>query len=227
MAAEARARIEAGMDTESFYSAILDLVRSLEDEHSYFDSPLAAAREEAHLAGIKRVVGIGVHVQPILDKSRAVVLLVWSDSPAEHAGLRPHDALLAVDGLPLVEPDAAYPQRLRGPECSAVVLRVQSPGGEKRDVTLFRDQIRGSLAIQSKPVPTSDGSRIGYIFLPSFFDDTLPGQVESALQNFGALDGLILDHLMNVGGSGAVVPTLSGTLSSLKPPPRWRRHWRC
>jgi C-terminal processing protease CtpA/Prc len=59
-------------------------------------------------------------------------------------------------------------------------------------------------------VPTQDGSRIGYIYLPSFFDETIPGQVKQALQQFGQLDGLILDNRMNSGGSSDVVePILS------------------
>jgi carboxyl-terminal processing protease len=70
--------------------------------------------------------------------------------------------------------------------------------------------------IVARLVQTSDGSRIGYIFLPSFFDETLPGQVRQALRNFGQLDGLIIDNRMNGGGSSNVVePILSDFTSGL------------
>jgi carboxyl-terminal processing protease len=59
-------------------------------------------------------------------------------------------------------------------------------------------------------VPTSDGKRIGYIFLPTFFDQTIPDQVRQALQDFGPLDGLILDNRMNGGGSSTVVEPILG-----------------
>jgi C-terminal processing protease CtpA/Prc len=59
-------------------------------------------------------------------------------------------------------------------------------------------------------VPTLDGSRIGYIFIPTFFDKTIPDQVKQALQKFGDLDALILDNRANTGGSSSVVqPILS------------------
>jgi carboxyl-terminal processing protease len=58
--------------------------------------------------------------------------------------------------------------------------------------------------IESRLVPTTDGSKIGYIFIPSFFDETLPPQIEEALNQFGQLDGLILDLRLNGGGSSTV-----------------------
>jgi carboxyl-terminal processing protease len=124
---------------------------------------------------------------------------------------------LSVDGVPIVEAGVAYPQRVRGPECSAVVLSIQSPGESPRQVTFIRYHVTASLPIGVETVPTTDGSHIGYIFLPTFFDETVPGQVQQALENFGPLDGLILDNRMNGGGSSSVVEPIlsfftSGTL---------------
>jgi carboxyl-terminal processing protease len=80
-----------------------------------------------------------------------------------------------------------------------------------------RFKITSSLPIDARLVATTDGSRIGYIFIPTFFDETIPGQVEKALKDFGPLDGLILDNRMNGGGSSNVVEPIlshftSGTL---------------
>ncbi len=69
---------------------------------------------------------------------------------------------------------------------------------------MMRYRISGAVPLDARLVNTADGSKIGYIFLPSFFDETLPGQMEEALNRFGQLDGLILDLRLNGGGSSTV-----------------------
>ncbi len=209
-----RAKVEGGLDTETFYTEMEKLVSELKDEHSHFESPSALAASNAELAGQNDYVGIGVFVQPLLDKGYLTVLAVIHDTAAEYGGIKAHDSLLAVDGIPLVENGKSYPQRLRGPECSAVRLTVQSPGGTPRDIMLVRYKISSPLPIDARLVPTTDGSRIGYIFIPTFFDDTIPDQIMKALNDFGPLDGLILDNRMNGGGSGAVVESILGYFTS-------------
>jgi C-terminal peptidase prc len=208
--AKYRAKIETGLDTESFYTEMQNLITALGDNHSQYLSPVEVAASNAQLAGRNDYVGIGVEILPMENKNRLAILLVFPGSSAEHAGLKPHDSLLAVDGIPLVENGITYPQRVRGPACSAAVFTIQSPGEASRNVTVIRSAINTSLPIIARMVPTQDGSRIGYIYLPSFFDETIPGQVKQALQQFGQLDGLILDNRMNSGGSSDVVePILS------------------
>lgn len=213
----ARSEIAAGLETEAFYREIDTFLQALGDEHSHFESPAEVAASEAELAGGVGFVGVGVLVQPLEDKQRVTILVVFPGSPAEAAGLRSHDSLLAVDGLPIVEDGVAHTQRVRGPECSAVVLTVQSPGGEPRRIQLVRHRFGTSAPVVADRVPTADGSRIGYIFLPTFFDRTVPGEVQLILEEFGELDGLILDNRMNGGGSSDVVEAIlafftSGTL---------------
>jgi C-terminal peptidase prc len=208
--AKYRAKVKSGLDTETFYTEMQYLINELGDNHSQYLSPVEVADSNAQLAGRNDYVGIGVLIMPMLDKNRLSILLVFPGSSAEHTGLKPHDSLLAVDGIPLVENGVSFPQRVRGPACSAAVVTVQSPGGAPRNITVIRSAINSSLPIIAHMVTTQDGSRIGYIYLPSFFDETIPGQVKQALQQFGQLDGLILDNRMNSGGSSDVVePILS------------------
>jgi len=67
-----------------------------------------------------------------------------------------------------------------------------------------RHNLQGSLNIDARLVATTDGSKIGYIFIPTFFDETIPPQIDAALEEFGDLDGLILDVRLNGGGISSV-----------------------
>lgn len=209
-----RAKIEIGLDTQSFYNEMSLMIEELGDEHSFFLSPIEVAEAEAELRGELEFVGVGIYGQSDLERGRVIVVSTFPGSPAEYGGIQHHDSILLVDGQMIGE---EFGDRLRGPQCSAVVLTVQSPGEAPRDVMLVRYAIRGNIPIDARLVPTTDGSRIGYIFIPSFFDETLPGQIENALNEFGPLDGLILDVRMNGGGSSSVAYPImeyfiSGTL---------------
>jgi len=203
--AKYRAKINAGLDTPSFYINMESLMIELGDEHSSFLSPVGVAASNAELSGQVDYVGIGILIRPMVEKKRITLLSIIPDSSAEHGGLKQHDSILAVDGIPIVEDGKEYSLRVRGPECSAVTLLIQSPGEEPRPVMFIRYRITGGVSIVSHLVTTTDGSRIGYIFIPTFFDETVPGQIKQALKDFGPLDGLILDNRMNGGGSSSVV----------------------
>ena len=202
-----KSMIEAGLGTEEFYLQMESMIEELGDEHSFFLSPIDVKRSEEELKGENNFVGIGVYSNLESERGRLVVISVFPGSAAEYAGIKPHDSILQVDGQPAIDENANH---LRGPACSALVVRVQSPGEEPRDILLVRHSMKGNLRIDARLVPTSDGSRIGYIFIPTFFDETIPAQIQAALEDFGQLDGLILDVRMNGGGSSTVAnPILS------------------
>jgi C-terminal peptidase prc len=214
-----RAKIDAGLGTEDFYVAMSDMIIELGDDHSAFLSPVMVAADKAELSGNNEFVGVGIFIIPQMDKEQVTLISVFPNSPAEHGGLKAHDAILAVDGKRIIENGEVYIYLARGPECSATMLTVKSPGQEPRDVLLVRERIQGPSLIDARLVPTTDGSRVGYIFIPTFYDRTIPQQIEDALKEFGPLDGLILDNRMNGGGSSDVVePILSfftaGTLGN-------------
>ena len=209
-----RAKVRAGMDTSTFYRELDHLISSLGDEHSKFESPVEVAASEAELQGDNEYVGVGVLGRPLPEKGRLGVLAVFPGSPAFFGGLLPHDSILALDGIPVVTEGVAHPERLRGPACSEVVLSVESPGQNTREIRLVRTSVSGPIPIESHLVPAEDGRRIGYIFLPTFFDKQIPAQVEQALHGFGELDGLILDNRMNGGGSSSVLEPVLGLFAS-------------
>jgi carboxyl-terminal processing protease len=72
-----------------------------------------------------------------------VIVAPIAGSPAEEAGLRPGDLVLAVDGRTLdgLTVDEAR-DRIRGPKGSEVVLTIGRDGGEPFDVAITRDVIQ-------------------------------------------------------------------------------------
>src|SRR5258706_7580096 len=177
------------------------MIFELGDDHSNYLSPLEVEADNAELKGESKYVGVGIDGINDFDKQSVVIISTFPGSSAEHAGLQSHDSIILVDGLPISK---ELGNRLRGPECSVVLVKVQSPGETPRDVMLMRYQVDGSVPIDARLVSTTDGSKIGYIFIPSFFDETLPPQIKDALNQFGQLDGLILDLRLNGGGSSTV-----------------------
>jgi carboxyl-terminal processing protease len=70
-------------------------------------------------------------------------------------------------------------------------------------VTITRRRVSGELPVPHQVYTTPSGKRIGYIFLLTFADMTIPGKVKEAIQEMnaeGKLDGLIIDNRMNPGG---------------------------
>lgn len=205
IAAKYREKVRGGLTTENFYQEMRALINDLGDDHSNYESPQQVAQQDAQMTGSNNYTGIGVLIQPMESKSKITVLMTFPGSSAEKGGLKPHDSIVKIDGRVVIESGIAYSQRLRGPECSAVNVTVVSPNGQARDVLFIRHKITSSQPIIAQLVATSDGSKIGYIFLPTFIDETISDQVDKALKEFGALDGLIIDNRMNEGGSSTVL----------------------
>lgn len=214
LVAEYRAKVETGLNTDQFYTEIAKLISRLGDRHSYFQSPVMVAEQLRTLTGSNSYAGIGVLSVPLIEKKIVSVLSVYAGSPAERNGIRVHDAILTVDGFPLIENDANYTSRIRGPECSMAVLTIRSPGEKPRDIGVVRFRISGPQPLLSRLVTTKDGLRIGYIFVPTFLDLTISEQTRKALDGFGKLDGLIIDQRMNAGGSNKVLEPMLGFFMS-------------
>jgi carboxyl-terminal processing protease len=206
-----RAKVDAGLTADEFYLEMEKMIEELGDEHSFFLSPVEVKESQEELEGTNQYVGIGVLANFDTEHQRVTVISTFPDSSAEHAGIKPHDTLLTADNLPVLDDEI---NRILGPACSEVVLTVQSPGGQPRQVALVRHTIKGNLAVEARLVSTTDGSKIGYLLIPSFYDETIPEQIEKALNDFGTLDGLIVDVRMNGGGISTVANTVMSYFTS-------------
>jgi C-terminal processing protease CtpA/Prc len=154
-------RIQAGMSNAEFYNALDGMISRLGDEHSSYFSPQEAAELDAEFAGEYDYVGIGVLSGAVPERSRVTVLIVFPGSPAERAGIQPHDSILAVDGQPVINADGIRTNLLRGPEGTTITVTVQSPGEEPRQVQITRHRIEGGLPVPYDIFTTPEGKRIG------------------------------------------------------------------
>lgn len=139
--------------------------------------------------------GIGAWVAfRTLPEPHVVLLSVMSESPAEQSGLKIHDSILAVDGVPVqAEEGLGVVERIRGPAGSQVILSVRSPGELPREVAVSRGSVTAADSLKLGFVP---GSSIGYLLFPRVEYDGLINDVVGSLQvltNTHPLSGLILD----------------------------------
>lgn len=206
-----RTLVEGGLSEDDFYTAMELLVGELGDDHSQFQSPTVKALSEQELAGHNDYVGIGVVIKPVPEAGTAAIIETFPGGPADGAGLLPHDAILAIDGQPVF--DAAGQStlpRVRGPAGTQVTLTLRRAGEAVRELTLTRARVEGGEPIGSCLIT---GTRLGYLFLPTLFDKTIPGQVRNALRAMtadGPLEGLVIDNRLDPGGSSDVLVPILG-----------------
>ncbi|MCS6773005.1 MAG: S41 family peptidase [Anaerolineae bacterium] len=158
-----------------------------------------------------RYSGIGVLVDlPREGKDRILVLHVYPDSPAEKAGIRPHDAIIAIEGEPVTfeERDQLIP-RLRGESGSKVTVTVRTPGQSPREVTLTRQPVdtRGPLVARWLL-----NTNIAYIAPNPSVLSTLPDDIAQALRKLNEeieIGGLVLDLRVIRGDEFPLEPMLT------------------
>lgn len=175
--------------------AIKGMMEALGDQHSSYLDPDMLKRFNDMLQG-SEYEGIGAWVDPTQDY--LTVISPMPDSPAERAGLRPGDKVIAIDGEDMTGKGGEYArQRVLGPKGTVVRLTILRKGqAEPFDVEVERAAI---------VTPSVSGrmldNNIGYIQLFTFGDSTYE-ETQKALKDLLAQnpDGLILDLRNNGGG---------------------------
>ncbi|MDD4287759.1 MAG: S41 family peptidase [Candidatus Peribacteraceae bacterium] len=120
------------------YEAAEAIVKSLGDPYSTFYRPAGARAFQSRIQG--EVSGIGAQVE---DREGVLTITTpLTNSPAEKAGLKPNDQIIAVDGTSILGlPYEEMVDYVRGPKGSIVKLRIRRSGVEF-DVQVTRDTIK-------------------------------------------------------------------------------------
>lgn len=170
------------------------MVQQLDDPYSEFFNPARYVQFQESLEG--EFSGVGIEITVIADV--VTVIAPLAGTPAEAAGVRAGDQILAIDGEStdgFTLSEAAM--RIRGETGTAVVLTVRHEDGVEEEIPIVRAKITVS-AVESD---TIGEGRIAYVRL-SRFEADVAGKLDRALASFDleTMDGMILDLRNNPGG---------------------------
>src|SRR3989339_852833 len=126
-------------DQDLFYGAVAGMVDALGDFNSTFFDPEITEEFTRELDGT--FFGIGAEIGRRDDV--LVIIAPLADSPAEQAGLKSGDIILAIDGQDTSSiASAAAAALIRGEEGSEVVLNVYTKGSDAaREIKIIRQKI--------------------------------------------------------------------------------------
>ena len=193
-------------------AAISGLITSLNDRETHYISPADLKAGALQLNATYQ--GIGATVS---DRSGQIQIVApFRDSPAEKAGIKAGDIILAVNGEPTDGwTDQHAVEKIRGPKGTTVKLKVQHTGGQIVEI----DVTRGEIDIESvftephieilpgeskKLIVDRTGAEakdIAYIAIAQFHEKTISELKQKAKDLEGkGYKGLILDVRGNPGG---------------------------
>ncbi|HEY3312148.1 MAG TPA: S41 family peptidase [Anaerolineales bacterium] len=181
-------------DLKLMRGAISGMLAALGDQHTSFMDPTQFKEANASLQG--GYEGIGAYV----DTTGAFLKVISpiSQSPAEKAGIRAGDLIVAIDGASMkgINPEVAR-QKVLGPAGSTVTLSIQREGTDQPfDVKIVRAKITIA-SVESKMLDNN----IAYVKLNTF-GDTTTQELTSQLKELLAKNpkGLVFDLRNNGGG---------------------------
>lgn len=180
-------------DTALMRGAIRGMLGALGDDHTSYMDPQEYKDANASLAG--NYEGIGAYVDTTGDY--LTIISPIKGSPAEAAGLRAGDKIIAIDGEDMsgINPELVR-KRVLGPAGTTVTLTILREGEEKPfDVAITRAKIVvASVEYEMK-------GEIAYVKLNTF-GETTGRELKDALRELMAQKpkGLILDLRNNGGG---------------------------
>jgi len=183
-------------DQQMAYGAIRGMTDAVGDSgHTSFMTAAEAKASDESLSGT--FVGIGVQVSTS-DAGGAEISTVFPNTPAEEAGLKRGDRIVAVDGTSTLDETVdQIVSRVRGPEGEDVTLTIARNGVADFEVTITRRQFDLPL-VSWAMVP---GTTVAMVRLDQFATgatDALKQALEAAKAD-GAT-GIVFDLRANPGG---------------------------
>ena len=182
--------------TKMTYGAVAGMLSALGDDgHTRFLSPAEVKSQQESLSG--RIVGIGVQVS--LNNGRTVVVRPFAGSPAQQAGLRSGDEIVAVDGQSVDGLSIAQVSTLiRGAAGTPVTLSTVH-AGETTPVEV--SVVRATVTVPSVSWAIVPGTQTAHVLVSKFSEQTTDELVRAltAARSAGATS-LILDLRDDPGG---------------------------
>jgi carboxyl-terminal processing protease len=182
-------------DRKLMDAAIRGMVSSLDPHSAYLDSE---EFEETRLSTMGSYPGVGIEVAA--EGSAVKILHSIQGSPAEQAGLRAGDEIVAIDGKQVGSDVSGAIEHMRGVSGSSVTLTIRRTGTTGLRNFAMR---RANVAVRSVSHQTL-APGYGYVRIEDF-SDTTPDEVNAAILNLqrdnpSGLRGLVLDLRDNPGG---------------------------
>jgi carboxyl-terminal processing protease len=179
------------------YGAVEGMVKAIGDPYTEFFNPEDAKKLQEDLAGSFEGIGLQMGVKNKLITAIAPI----KGTPAERAGLKPGDIVLAVDKKPTADLSIdEVVNMIRGPKDTKVTLTISREGVSSKDVEITRAVIKvPSMDYSIKT--TSDGKKIAHITLYQFSDTVYQDFKTAAVDVLNNnISGIILDMRNNPGG---------------------------
>lgn len=212
------------VDRNLVYGAISGLVDSLNDPNTVFFPPEDSKKFEEDVTG--NFGGIGAEIG--VKNNQLVVIAPLKDTPADKAGLRAGDKILAIDGKGTDGIDVSEAvKKIRGEIGKEVALLIsREDWSQPKEIKIIRANIeiptlewnyidKNSAKTISKQevkdIIEKGDKKIAYLKLFSFNQNAPLAFYKSALRIlFANLDGIILDLRNNPGGFLEVANNLAG-----------------
>ena len=196
--------VDKNVDQQALRQGAIDgLIQALNDPHTIYIDPQSYALGVDVISG--EFQGIGARVEQDSTTREIIIVAPFRDSPAEQAGVRSGDVVLAVDGQSTEGWTVSEAvRRIRGPDGSQVTLTVRHTNGETQDLTITR----ATITIPTVFTPTVEDANganvddLAYVDLEQITEKTVPDLRSTVADIIGrGYRGILLDLRRNPGGS--------------------------
>ena len=180
------------------YGAVSGMVEAIGDPYTEFFDPEEAKKLDEDLAGSFEGIGLQLGVK----NNQITAVSPIKGTPADRAGLKPGDMILAVDKKPTADLSVdEVVSMIRGPKGTKVTLTITRKGESgTKDVEIVRDLIKVP-SMEWEIKTAEDGKKIAHIKLFQFSDSVYQDFKSAAFEILNNnVSGIILDMRNNPGG---------------------------